>query len=58
MRQSFAGKPIGLANKECMVAAGEISDGGSNANGMFPFLLIDSEDNAVHQCMQWVLMPR
>jgi 1-deoxy-D-xylulose-5-phosphate reductoisomerase len=46
-----AGKPVGLANKECMVAAGEILTGEARRRGV-PILPIDSEHNAVHQCMR------
>jgi 1-deoxy-D-xylulose-5-phosphate reductoisomerase len=47
----LAGKPVGLANKECMVAAGEILTAAARA-GNVPILPIDSEHNAVHQCMR------
>ncbi|MFC5862867.1 1-deoxy-D-xylulose-5-phosphate reductoisomerase [Acidicapsa dinghuensis] len=47
----LAGKPIGLANKECMVAAGEILTRTARA-GNVPLLPIDSEHNAIHQCMR------
>jgi 1-deoxy-D-xylulose-5-phosphate reductoisomerase len=47
----LAGKPIGLANKECMVAAGEILTAAARENEV-PILPIDSEHNAVHQCMR------
>jgi len=47
----LAGKPIGLANKECMVAAGEILTAAARAKNV-PLLPIDSEHNAVHQCMR------
>jgi len=46
-----AGKPIGLANKECMVAAGEIIIAEARRQGK-PILPIDSEHNAVHQCLR------
>jgi len=46
-----AGKPVGLANKECMVAAGEILTAAARARKV-PILPIDSEHNAVHQCMR------
>lgn len=46
-----AGKPVGLANKECMVAAGEILTAAARERGV-PILPIDSEHNAVHQCMR------
>jgi 1-deoxy-D-xylulose-5-phosphate reductoisomerase len=47
----LAGKPIGLANKECMVAAGEILTRAARARNV-PILPIDSEHNAVHQCLR------
>src|SRR6185312_1452681 len=46
-----AGKSIGLANKECMVAAGELITVEARKQGK-PLLPIDSEHNAVHQCMR------
>ncbi len=46
-----AGKPVGLANKECMVAAGEILSRAAREQNV-PLLPIDSEHNAVHQCMR------
>jgi 1-deoxy-D-xylulose-5-phosphate reductoisomerase len=47
----LAGKPIGLANKECMVAAGEILTRAARERNV-PILPIDSEHNAVHQCLR------
>ncbi len=47
----LAGKPVGLANKECMVAAGEILTAAARKRNV-PILPIDSEHNAVHQCMR------
>ncbi len=47
----LAGKPIGLANKECMVAAGEILTTAARERNV-PILPIDSEHNAVHQCLR------
>jgi 1-deoxy-D-xylulose-5-phosphate reductoisomerase len=47
----LAGKPVGLANKECMVAAGEILTAAARGRNV-PILPIDSEHNAVHQCMR------
>jgi len=46
-----AGKPLGLANKECLVAAGDLitSEARKRNVGLLP---IDSEHNAVHQCMR------
>ena len=46
-----AGKWVGLANKECLVAAGELITGEARRQGK-PLLPIDSEHNAVHQCMR------
>jgi 1-deoxy-D-xylulose-5-phosphate reductoisomerase len=46
-----AGKPIGLANKEAMVAAGEILTRLARKRNV-PLLPIDSEHNAIHQCMR------
>jgi 1-deoxy-D-xylulose-5-phosphate reductoisomerase len=47
----LARKPVGLANKECMVAAGEILTAAASERNV-PILPIDSEHNAVHQCMR------
>ena len=47
----LAGKPVGLANKECMVAAGEILTRAAGEHKV-PILPIDSEHNAVHQCLR------
>src|ERR1051326_7143786 len=46
-----AGKALGLANKECLVAAGELITAEARKQGT-PLLPIDSEHNAVHQCMR------
>src|SRR5919204_14256 len=46
-----AGKTVGLANKECLVAAGELLTAEARRQGN-PLLPIDSEHNAVHQCMR------
>ncbi|HZR58641.1 MAG TPA: 1-deoxy-D-xylulose-5-phosphate reductoisomerase [Terriglobales bacterium] len=46
-----AGKEIGLANKECLVAAGELITTEARRQGK-PLLPIDSEHNAVHQCLR------
>jgi 1-deoxy-D-xylulose-5-phosphate reductoisomerase len=46
-----AGKDIGLANKECLVAAGELILEAAAARQV-ALLPIDSEHNAVHQCMR------
>ncbi len=47
----LAGKSVGLANKECMVAAGEILTAAARERNV-PILPIDSEHNAVHQCLR------
>jgi 1-deoxy-D-xylulose-5-phosphate reductoisomerase len=46
-----AGKTLGLANKECLVAAGDLitSEARKRNVGLLP---IDSEHNALHQCMR------
>ena len=46
-----AGKTLGLANKECLVAAGELITAAARKTGK-PLLPIDSEHNAVHQCLR------
>jgi 1-deoxy-D-xylulose-5-phosphate reductoisomerase len=46
-----AGKILGLANKECLVAAGELITAEARRQGK-PLLPIDSEHNAVHQCLR------
>ena len=46
-----AGKSVGLANKECLVAAGELITAEAKKHGK-PLLPIDSEHNAVHQCLR------
>jgi 1-deoxy-D-xylulose-5-phosphate reductoisomerase len=46
-----AGKTLGLANKECLVAAGELITAEARKRGI-ALLPIDSEHNAVHQCMR------
>src|SRR3954470_21392980 len=46
-----AGKTLGLANKECLVAAGELITAKARRQGK-PLLPIDSEHNAVHQCLR------
>ena len=45
------GKTIGLANKECLVAAGDLILKAARAHNV-ALLPIDSEHNAVHQCMR------
>src|SRR6202008_4558265 len=46
-----AGKVLGLANKECLVAAGELITAEARRQGK-PLLPIESEHNAVHQCLR------
>jgi 1-deoxy-D-xylulose-5-phosphate reductoisomerase len=46
-----AGKTVGLANKECLVAAGELLTAEARRQNK-PLLPIDSEHNAVHQCLR------
>jgi 1-deoxy-D-xylulose-5-phosphate reductoisomerase len=46
-----AGKRVGVANKECLVAAGELITAEARRQGK-PLLPIDSEHNAVHQCLR------
>jgi 1-deoxy-D-xylulose-5-phosphate reductoisomerase len=45
------GKTVGVANKECLVAAGELITAEARKQGK-PLLPIDSEHNAVHQCLR------
>jgi 1-deoxy-D-xylulose-5-phosphate reductoisomerase len=45
------GKTVGLANKECLVVAGELIVAEARRQGK-PLLPIDSEHNAVHQCLR------
>jgi 1-deoxy-D-xylulose-5-phosphate reductoisomerase len=46
-----AGKTVGLANKECLVAAGDLILSAARRHNV-ALLPIDSEHNAVHQCMR------
>jgi len=46
-----AGKTVGLANKESLVVAGELITAEASRQGK-PLLPIDSEHNAVHQCLR------
>jgi len=46
-----AGKTLGLANKECLVAAGELITAEARQQRV-ALLPIDSEHNAVHQCLR------
>jgi len=52
-----AGKTVGLANKECLVVAGELITAEARKQGK-PLLPIDSEHNAVHQCLRGGRMDR
>jgi 1-deoxy-D-xylulose-5-phosphate reductoisomerase len=45
-----AGKPVGLANKESLVLAGELLMARAAANGV-PILPVDSEHSAIHQSL-------
>ena len=46
-----AGKTLGVANKESLVVAGELITSEARRQGK-PILPIDSEHNAVHQCLR------
>jgi 1-deoxy-D-xylulose-5-phosphate reductoisomerase len=46
-----AGKTVGLANKECLVAAGELITAEARRQNKL-LLPIDSEHNAIHQCLR------
>ena len=46
-----AGKTVGLANKECLVAAGDLILAAARKHSV-ALLPIDSEHNAVHQCLR------
>jgi 1-deoxy-D-xylulose-5-phosphate reductoisomerase len=46
-----AGKTIGVANKECLVTAGELIVAEAHRQNR-PLLPIDSEHNAIHQCLR------
>src|SRR5256884_1174288 len=46
-----AGKTVGLANKECLVGGGDLIAAEARRQGK-PLLPIDSEHNAVHQCLR------
>jgi 1-deoxy-D-xylulose-5-phosphate reductoisomerase len=47
----LAGKTVGLANKECLVAAGDLILQAARERGAI-LLPIDSEHNAIHQCLR------
>ena len=46
-----AGKSVGLANKECLVAAGDLLLAAARQHNV-ALLPIDSEHNAIHQCLR------
>jgi 1-deoxy-D-xylulose-5-phosphate reductoisomerase len=46
-----SGKSVGLANKESLVVAGELITAEARKQGK-PLLPIDSEHNAIHQCLR------
>jgi 1-deoxy-D-xylulose-5-phosphate reductoisomerase len=46
-----AGKTVGLANKECLVAAGDLILAAAREHNV-ALLPIDSEHNAIHQCLR------
>jgi 1-deoxy-D-xylulose-5-phosphate reductoisomerase len=46
-----AGKTVGVANKECLVTAGDLIVAEAHKRGK-PLLPIDSEHNAIHQCLR------
>ncbi len=50
-KPSAPAKTLGLANKECLVAAGELITAEARKRNV-ALLPIDSEHNAVHQCMR------
>jgi 1-deoxy-D-xylulose-5-phosphate reductoisomerase len=47
----LSGKTVGLANKECMVAAGDLILSAAREHNV-NLLPIDSEHNAIHQCLR------
>jgi 1-deoxy-D-xylulose-5-phosphate reductoisomerase len=47
----LSGKSVGLANKECLVAAGDLILAAAREHNT-PLLPIDSEHNAIHQCLR------
>ncbi len=47
----LAGKTVGLANKECLVAAGDLIIAAARERAV-NLLPIDSEHNAIHQCLR------
>lgn len=51
LRAIEAGKPIALANKETLVMAGEVMTAAAAKSGA-ELLPVDSEHNAIHQCLR------
>jgi len=47
----LSGKTVGLANKECLVAAGDLILAAAREHNV-DLLPIDSEHNAIHQCLR------
>jgi 1-deoxy-D-xylulose-5-phosphate reductoisomerase len=47
----LSGKTVGLANKECLVAAGDLILAAARKHNV-DLLPIDSEHNAIHQCLR------
>ena len=47
----LSGKTVGLANKECLVAAGDLILAAAREHNI-DLLPIDSEHNAIHQCLR------
>jgi 1-deoxy-D-xylulose-5-phosphate reductoisomerase len=47
----LSGKQVGLANKECLVAAGDLILAAAKEHNV-DLLPIDSEHNAIHQCLR------
>ena len=47
----LSGKTVGLANKECLVAAGDLILAAAREHSV-DLLPIDSEHNAIHQCLR------
>ena len=47
----LSGKAVGLANKECLVAAGDLILSAAREHNV-DLLPIDSEHNAIHQCLR------
>jgi len=47
----LSGKQVGLANKECLVAAGDLLLAAAREHNV-DLLPIDSEHNAIHQCLR------